>query len=127
MKRYFAILAAGVLLAGTVGAAAPQVTIRWHGQSYFEIESSKGTRIVLDPHGIEAYGRQDTTADVITISHLHNDHTQTDVVRNLNKAKVFWGLKGSDKKTTWNPIDEAFRDVHIRTVGTYHDTTEGME
>ena len=31
------------------------------------------------------------------------------------------------KKVEWNLIDEKFRDVHVSTLGTYHDTTQGME
>lgn len=32
-------------------AAAPPVTIEWLGHSTFEITSSKGTRVLTDPHG----------------------------------------------------------------------------
>ena len=27
----------------------------------------------------------------------------------------------------WNPIDETFRDVHVRNISTYHDNTKGMQ
>jgi L-ascorbate metabolism protein UlaG (beta-lactamase superfamily) len=129
MLRYFAGLLAGLLLAGTAGAANPpgKVTIRWHGQSFFEIKSSKGTRIVIDPHAIEAYGRQTVSADLVLISHFHTDHTQVGVVQNQAQAKILYGLKNIGRRTEWNPIDETFRDVHVRTVGVYHDNVEGME
>jgi L-ascorbate metabolism protein UlaG (beta-lactamase superfamily) len=129
MLRYLAGLTMGLLVAGTAAAAEPpgKVTIRWHGQSFFEIQSSKGTRIVTDPHAIEAYGRQAVSADLILISHFHTDHTQVGVVQNQAQAKVLYGLKGGLKRTEWNPIDETFRDVHVRTVGVYHDNVEGME
>ena len=72
------------------------MTIRWHGQSFFEIQSSKGTRIVIDPHAIEAYGRRTVSADLVLISHFHTDHTQVSgVVQNYEKAKLIAGLKGS--------------------------------
>jgi L-ascorbate metabolism protein UlaG (beta-lactamase superfamily) len=122
-------LIAAMLVAGTVAAADPpgKVTIRWHGQSFFDIQSSKGTRIVIDPHAIEAYGRQTLSADLILVSHFHTDHTQIGVVQNQAQAKVLYGLKGSNRRIDWNPIDEMFRDVHVRTVGVYHDNVEGME
>jgi L-ascorbate metabolism protein UlaG (beta-lactamase superfamily) len=130
MIRSLTILAAALGVSGPVTAAdapAAKVTIRWHGQSFFEIESSKGTRIVTDPHAIDAFGRTDVSADLVLISHLHSDHTQVDVLRNAAKAKILTGLKANGKKTDWNPIDETFRDVHIRSVGVYHDNAEGME
>jgi L-ascorbate metabolism protein UlaG (beta-lactamase superfamily) len=105
----------------------PKITIRWHGQSFFEVESSKGTHIVFDPHAIEAYGRKSVAADLVLISHLHNDHTQIGVIKDSQKARILFGLKGSGKNTEWNLADETFRDVHIQSVGVYHDTSEGME
>ena len=129
MLHYLAVLLAGLLVAGTAAAAnSPgKVTIRWHGQSFFEIKSSKGTRIVIDPHAIEAYGRQTVSADLVLISHFHTDHTQVGVVQNQAQAKILYGLKSVGRRTEWNPIDETFRDVHVRTVGVYHDNVEGME
>jgi L-ascorbate metabolism protein UlaG (beta-lactamase superfamily) len=129
MFRFITALAAGLLIVGTVVAVDPpgKVTIRWHGQSFFDITSSKGTRIVIDPHAIEAYGRQTVSADLILVSHFHTDHTQIGVVQNQAQAKVLYGLKGSNRRIDWNPIDEMFRDVHVRTVGVYHDNVEGME
>jgi L-ascorbate metabolism protein UlaG (beta-lactamase superfamily) len=129
MTRYLAAVSAGLLLAGVVGAADPprKLEIRWHGQSFFEIKSSKGTRIVLDPHAIEAYGRITVDADLVLLSHLHTDHTQVGVIQTRPMPKVLAGLKVSGKKTDWNPIEETFRDVSIRTVGVYHDNVKGME
>src|SRR5262245_58372782 len=106
MCRFITALAAGLLVAAwgtfprchpTAAAADPpgKVTIRWHGQSFFELHSSKGTRIVIDPHAIEAYGRQTVSADLILISHFHTDHTQIAVVQNQAQAKLLYGLRGS--------------------------------
>ncbi|HLJ93780.1 MAG TPA: MBL fold metallo-hydrolase [Gemmataceae bacterium] len=129
MFRFLTAVAAALLSAGMAAAADTpgKVTIRWHGQSFFDIQSSKGTRIVIDPHAIEAYGRQTVGADLILISHFHTDHTQVATVQDHAKAKVLYGLKGGAKRVDWNPIDETFRDVHVRTVGVYHDNVEGME
>ena len=129
MFRQLTALVLSLLIAGTITAADPPgtITIRWHGQSFFDIQSSKGTRIVIDPHAIEAYGRQTVSADLVLVSHFHNDHTQVSVVENQAKAKILYGLKSGAKKTDWNPINETFRDVHVRSLGVYHDNVEGME
>lgn len=128
MMRFSLAVATALVLGNAVSAdPAKSLVIRWHGQSFFEIESSAGTRLVLDPHTIEAYGRKAVVADVVLLSHLHNDHTQVEVVQNRSRAKILVGLQGTGKKIDWNPIDEKFRDVHIHTVGVYHDNRGGME
>jgi L-ascorbate metabolism protein UlaG (beta-lactamase superfamily) len=127
MLRYVFAVAAGLSLLGPAAAAdAKKLVLRWHGQSFFELETSKGTRIVFDPHAIEEYGRIEVKADLILISHLHNDHTQVQVVSNRDKAKTIFGVKAG-RRAEWNLIDEQFRDVHVSTVGTYHDNSQGME
>jgi L-ascorbate metabolism protein UlaG (beta-lactamase superfamily) len=129
VMRHIAIISVCAILgvADPGRAASKQVTLRWHGQSFFEIESSRGTRIVLDPHAIDAYGRIAVRGDLVLISHYHNDHTQVEVVEDRAKAKIIVGLRGAGKKIDWNLVDETFRDVHVRTIGVYHDDAEGME
>lgn len=132
MIRHLNALAAVLLIiAGAEAADGKKIIIRWHGQSFFDIETSKGTRIVTDPHAIEAYGRQTATADLVLVSHLHNDHTQLGVIQRREKGpepKVMWGLvKDSRNRGDWNRFDEDFKDVHIRTVSVYHDNMGGLE
>ena len=100
--------------------------IRWFGHSFFEITSTKGTRICIDPHAIEGYGRNIISSDVCLCSHLHEDHQQVGVIDNA-KCKVIQGVKIADKKPEWNPTDETFKDAKFKTVGVYHDKSEGME
>jgi L-ascorbate metabolism protein UlaG (beta-lactamase superfamily) len=126
MTRFCSVLVVTLSLSGAA-VAGPKVTIRWHGQSFFEIESGKGTRIAIDPHAIEAFGRPEVTADIVLISHEHDDHNQVGAIRNGSKARVIHGLKGMGRKVDWNSVNETIGDVHIRSVGVYHDTTEGME
>ncbi len=115
------------VLAVAPAASEPKVTIRWHGQSFFEIVSSKGTRVATDPHAIEVYGRMMVPADLVLISHFHDDHTALESIVNHEKAKIIQGLKMSGRATEWQTIDEQFRDVHVRSVPTYHDTMQGAE
>jgi L-ascorbate metabolism protein UlaG (beta-lactamase superfamily) len=127
MFRRVWALATCLLLASSVSAADPKkLEIRWHGQSFFEIKTSKGTRIVFDPHAIEAYGRKVVEADLVLVSHLHNDHTQLGVISNRSRKEVL-GLKLVGKRWDWNLLEETFRDVRLRTVGVYHDSMQGME
>lgn len=107
----------------------PTYTLRWHGQSFFSLETPKGKKIVFDPHAIAAFGRVKTTADLILCTHRHNDHAQPELVENHAAARVFHGLKESvrGRPPEWNKIDEKIGQIHIRTVGTYHDTTNGMQ
>jgi L-ascorbate metabolism protein UlaG (beta-lactamase superfamily) len=131
MFRYCTALLAGLLLIGTTSAApGKKVTVRWHGQSWFEIISSKGTRIVTDPHNLEALGGiTGVKADLVTVSHEHDDHNFVSMIANIKdpKVKQLHGLKMTNKGLDWNPIDEQFRDVHVRTVGVYHDDVQGKD
>jgi L-ascorbate metabolism protein UlaG (beta-lactamase superfamily) len=130
MLRSLTALAVGLAVAAAAHAQdAKKLSIRWQGQSFFEIRTSAGTRIVIDPHAIEEYGPRSVKADLVLNTHFHTDHTQNQVVENLDKdkVKVLNGLKGDMKRASWNEIDEKFKDVHVRSVGTYHDDLQGMK
>jgi len=128
MIRYIPALAALSICAGMVSADDNKVVIRWHGQSFFEIISTKGTRIVTDPHAIDAYGRPQVKADLVLMSHLHVDHTAVDAVTNIKQAKQINALKKDENgRDTWNIIDVTFKDVRIQTVGTFHDDMAGTQ
>jgi L-ascorbate metabolism protein UlaG (beta-lactamase superfamily) len=132
MTRCLVALLTGTVLAGAAVQAGPQarpVEISWHGQSMFVIRSAKGTTLVIDPHAIPEYGRlENLKADGVLMSHLHNDHTMKEVIQNHKDKdfKVIEGIKGKGKTTSWNNIDEKFKDFHIRSVPSYHDDMEGM-
>ncbi len=130
MFRYLTALLAAATLAAGAGAAEKNVTIRWHGQSFFEIITTRGTRIVLDPHAIEQFGRQSVSADIVICSHPHSDHTRLEVIENRDKAKILHGVKedkSSARKYAWTNFDEKIKDVHIYSVGTYHDDEQGLK
>jgi L-ascorbate metabolism protein UlaG (beta-lactamase superfamily) len=129
MTRTLAALAALLLCTAAAPAQDKPVTIRWHGQSFFEVISPGGLRIVLDPHAIESYNRPTgVTADLILMTHFHQDHVQVDVVENAKKAKQINALKKAEGRgEDWNIIDEKFKDVRVRTMGTYHDQMSGMQ
>ncbi len=138
-RSLLALLVATLL---TPAAPAKNVSIRWHGQSFFEIRSSGGTRVVIDPHILEAYGRKQIKADLVLISHFHNDHmgqngglTAVDGVTDFlkpGKVKVVFGLKnkkgplGNRDDDAFNEVDVKVGDVHVEAVGTYHDDMQGL-
>jgi L-ascorbate metabolism protein UlaG (beta-lactamase superfamily) len=126
MARLIAVCLVALLPSAAPPDAKPLV-LRWHGQSFFDVTTTRGTRVVFDPHAIEAYGRTSVGGDLILVSHFHNDHTQVEVVENRDKARILTGLKVEGRKVDWNSIDLQFRDVHVRAVGVYHDDREGME
>lgn len=127
MGRGPAILVGAVMIVNAAPAAAGQMSLRWYGQSFFLLESSKGTRVAIDPHGIDAFGRVSVKADLVLITHLHTDHTQIDAIEDRDKARILVGLRVQGKRTQWNPVNEQFRDVRVRSVGVYHDASQGLE
>jgi L-ascorbate metabolism protein UlaG (beta-lactamase superfamily) len=138
MKRFLSVVCLVLFLAaGAFAADEKKMTITWHGQSFFEIKTSAGTRIVLDPHAIEAYGRiSGVKADLIISSHQHTDHTRVEVVENIDDfkpgSKDYKRINGVTGEKVgaqkWNLIkEEKFKDVTISIVGTYHDDVQGIK
>ena len=127
MRRF--ILGLVAVLAMSASLTAGEIKIAWYGQSMFLIVTPKGTRIVCDPHYLESY-RQVTPikADLILMSHLHNDHTRLEQISNAKDAKQVNALKVADggRSTDWNEVDEKFKDVRYQSVPTYHDAASGL-
>ena len=125
------LLCGALLLAALPTAAGDKpwkpISVAWYGQSFFIVTTSKGTRVAIDPHLIPEYGRfMGLKADVILLSHNHNDHTQVTALENAKQTRIVPGLSGPGLRADWNAVDETVGDVRIRTVGVYHDTAEGM-
>jgi len=110
-----------------------KLVIRWHGQSFFEITTSKGTKIVIDPHALEQYRmnlrdkENPIEAELILITHPHTDHSQIQVIKDSKdekKVKQIWAV---DKNTKdWNSVKEEFKDVRIQSINLFHDNANGM-
>src|SRR5437870_11450808 len=88
MRRILIPLMLTGLFAGAATAQDKKLTIRWYGQSFFQITTTAGTRIVIDPHAIEQYPRQIVPADLVLISHPHLDHATLNNVEGRDKAKI---------------------------------------
>ncbi|MGL6095207.1 MAG: MBL fold metallo-hydrolase, partial [Fimbriiglobus sp.] len=128
-RRWLAAFFFAISAAPAVAQDGKPATLRWYGQSFFQLETAAGRRVVFDPHEIPEFGRPIVKADVILCSHLHDDHTQVGVIENAKAARVFFGLKENKKgrPAEWNPVDEKVGPVRVRTVGLYHDATDGMQ
>lgn len=111
-------------------AAGKKVTLRYFGNSFFQLETSTGKKIVFDPHAIMAFRQPDPVeANIVLISHFHNDHTQVAVLAN-RPDEVLVGVDMPKKdRTEWKdpPLDKKIGDIRVRTVGTYHDTEMGLK
>jgi L-ascorbate metabolism protein UlaG (beta-lactamase superfamily) len=111
----------------TAQAKDKALTIRWFGQSFWQVTSSNGTKIVFDPHAMMEYGRPTCQADLVLISHEHDDHNQPQALTDSAKAKVIHGLTVKGKRQDWAKIDEKFQGIHIKTVPSFHDAEEGIK
>ena len=99
------------------------MTLTWLGHATFLLATSTGVTVLLDPLGSGVGYPVDPVSDVdvVTISHEHSDHNNA--ARATGNPLVLRGLAGSD----WSKIDQAVQGVHIRTVPSYHDDTQGSQ
>lgn len=118
-----------VLVVGSSGPAWSQEkkwTIRWYGQSFFQVTTTSGTRLVFDPHAIDQYPRQLVPADLVLVSHPHLDHSTLHAIPQRDKVKVLAGVTGTARRQEFVSIDENFRDCRIQNISTFHDKDNGM-
>lgn len=126
------LLAAFVCLGAFAGPAAAQaknksLTIRWFGQSFFQVETGDGTKMVFDPHSMPEFNRPTCQADLVLITHEHDDHNQVDALTESKGAKVIRGLTVRGKRQEWAKVNETFKTIKVRTVPSFHDVEEGLK
>jgi L-ascorbate metabolism protein UlaG (beta-lactamase superfamily) len=105
-------------------AATPgSLLIEWFGHSTFQITSSKGTRILTDPHIANDLPWPTLPQHIVTTSHQHAPHS------NIWMAKgspiVLAGLTPGGEN--WRPIHVGIRDVSVYTVPAFHDKSQGLQ
>jgi L-ascorbate metabolism protein UlaG (beta-lactamase superfamily) len=91
--------------------------IKWLGHACFLITSRDGVRIITDPYAVGEginYSPIKETADVVVVSHDHDDHSNVSAVKGTPQV-----VKGSGIKTA--------RGIQFRAVATYHDTSQGTQ
>jgi L-ascorbate metabolism protein UlaG (beta-lactamase superfamily) len=94
--------------------------IKWYGHAAFLLTTDAGTRIIIDPYqsgafdGALSYGRITDEADLVLISHDHDDHNYTaDIRGDFRIVKEEGTFEGAG--------------VTVRAVAGYHDTSKGAE
>lgn len=91
--------------------------VKWLGHACFLLVSEVGLRIITDPYIVDqnlSYSPIKEIADIVVVSHDHDDHNNVSAVQ--GKPEV---LKGSGLKTA--------KGLQFRGVATYHDTTQGKQ
>jgi L-ascorbate metabolism protein UlaG (beta-lactamase superfamily) len=94
--------------------------IKFLGHSCFLITSGDGNKVITDPYvtGIPwpplRYGEIRESADVVTVSHNHKDHSNAEAVRGNPQV-----LKGKTQVV--------IKGMRFRSVTTYHDRVGGKK
>ncbi|MFQ5541372.1 MAG: MBL fold metallo-hydrolase, partial [Candidatus Binatia bacterium] len=99
------------------------VRIKWFGHATFQITSSKGTRILTDPHIREYLPVPTLPQHIVTTSHNHAPHSNIWMAR--GNPVILEGLSQLDDD--WNVIHRIIRDVSVYTVPAYHDKSQGLQ
>ncbi len=89
--------------------------IKWLGHSSFLITAGDGSKIITDPYstggGIN-YDKIDESADIVLVSHQHDDHNNVRAVKGKPQVVTKSGkVKG----------------IEFEGVASYHDTSSGRE
>jgi L-ascorbate metabolism protein UlaG (beta-lactamase superfamily) len=93
--------------------------IKFLGHAAFLITSDSGVRIITDPYkpgcfdGGIAYEAINEETDIVTISHDHDDHNET----NIKGDPVF----------IRNAKQQEVKGIKIQGIGVFHDTNKGKD
>jgi L-ascorbate metabolism protein UlaG (beta-lactamase superfamily) len=104
-------------------ATAPAVTVEWLGHATFQITSSKGTRVLTDPHGAFDLPRPTLPQHIVTTSHPHGPHSAVHMAPGT--PTVLHGLTPGGEN--WQKVSTTIRDVSVYVVPAYHDKSRGMQ
>ena len=91
--------------------------VKWLGHSCFLITSRGGVRIITDPYAVGGginYSPIEETADIVVVTHRHDDHSNVSAVQ--GKPEV---IKGNGTKTA--------RGIQFKGVAAYHDASQGAQ
>ncbi len=92
------------------------MNIYWYGQSFFKIEGEKST-LVTDPFdGNFGLKVPRLSADVVTVSHDHPDHSNVEAIKGIGENQPF---------VITGPGEYEIKGILIQGVAAYHDDKEG--
>ena len=93
-------------------AASGAVELKWFGHSFFQITSSRGTRIITDPFGAMGFPMPEVWPNIVTVGREHGNHNNVGLAK--GSPLILRGIKeGTDD---WNQVNLTFRDVLIYNV-----------
>ena len=107
-------------LAGVAATGAEQTRVQWFGQAFFQLTSSGGVRVVLDPFDNTFFSYpipKGLNADILLVTHEHNDHNNVGIIG--GSPLVCRGPKGVGR----------FERAGVTITGTaaFHDESHGAE
>ena len=91
-----------------------EVTLKYHGHAMFEIQSSAGEKIIIDPYNEQIKSTlPDVSGDIVISSHSHFDHANISLVKGdpevINKTGEF-----------------EIGAIRIEGIQSYHDNQKGQ-
>jgi L-ascorbate metabolism protein UlaG (beta-lactamase superfamily) len=102
---------------------SPALQIEWFGHATFQITTSKGTRILADPHSRSDLRWPTLDQHIVTTSHQHGAHNNVWMAK--GNPVVLHGLTPSGEN--WQNVHTTIRDVSVYTVPAYHDKSQGLQ
>lgn len=99
------------------------VLVEWFGHSTFQITSSKGTRILTDPHGRDDLPWPASPQHIVTTSHQHGPHNNIWMAK--GNPVILEGLTPGGEN--WRSVHMSIRDISVYSVPAYHDKSQGLQ
>jgi L-ascorbate metabolism protein UlaG (beta-lactamase superfamily) len=99
------------------------VDIEWFGHSTFQITSSKGTRVLMDPHNRQDLPWPSLPQHIVTTSHPHGPHSNIWMAK--GNPVILEGLTPAGDN--WRHVHTSIRDVSVNLVPAYHDKSQGLQ
>ena len=96
-------------------AGQPDATVEFFGHNFFQITSSKGTRIITDPVAPGFYPTPKVAPHAITVGREHPNHNYVELAE--GKPVILRGL--GNYGAEWNKISTTVGDILIYSVPVY--------
>ena len=89
--------------------------VKWLGHACFLLTSRDSLRVITDPYAVGGginYSPINETADIITVSHRHDDHSDVSAVKGKPEVIESDGIK-------------TVKGIQFKGIATYHDEAQG--
>lgn len=102
-------------------AAEADATIEYFGHNFFQITTSKGTKILADPLAPGMYPTPHVAPHVVTVGREHPNHNYVELAQ--GNPLILRGL--AQHGAEWNRVSVNVRDAFIYNVPIYQNGAEG--